>query len=282
MSTAFEDHRARLVALAYRVLGSRAEADDVVQEAHLRFLRTESPVDSPKAWLDRVVTNLCLDQLKSARVARETYVGTWLPEPVATEGGRWQDGPADPESISLAFLSLLELLSPLERAVYVLAEAFDYAPDEIASVLAKEPAAVRQTLHRAREHVRAGRPRFAPSAAAHERLLSVFLGAVMAGDVSRVEALLAADAVARTDGGGRAKAALRDIRGAQKVARFVFGLAKKVGPELHLEVREINGWPALVVFDGMRPVNVISVETDGERIYSLFSVVNPDKLERLF
>jgi RNA polymerase sigma-70 factor, ECF subfamily len=278
----FEAHRPKLLALAYRVLNSYAEAEDVVQEAHVRWLAREpAPLDSERAWQERVVMNLCLDQLKSARARRETYVGTWLPEPVLTEGALLAGAPIDVEAISLAFLTLLERLSPLERAVYVLAEAFDYSHDELATALGKEPAAVRQLLHRARAHVKSGRPRFAPDKAAHEAIMGRFFGAVMEGDVKSVEQLLASNVVVRTDGGGKVRAALNEVTGPNKAARFIIGVKDKAAPTVRYELHEVNGWPSVVAFDGELPISVTQLETDGELIYSLSTVNNPDKLRAL-
>ena len=279
MADEFETHRPRLLALAYRLLGSWVEAQDVVQETHIRWSEIDAAtIDAPSAWLNRVVTNACLDVLKSARVQRETYVGPWLPEPVATDARMLAGEPVDPESISLAFLTLLERLSPLERAVYVLAEAFDYTHDEIAAVLGRDASAVRQLLHRAREHVRNGRPRFAPDSDTHARLLGAFASACAQGDVHAVETLLATDVVARSDGGGRVRAALRPVHGANNVARLVVGLVRKGGHSMRAEIREVNGWPALIMFDGEQTIGVTEIETDGTHIFGLSVVTNPEKL----
>lgn len=277
----FEQHRPALFSLAYRLLGTASDADDVVQEAHVRWLAKRDEVQAPKAWLERVVTNLCVDHLKSARVQRETYVGPWLPEPVETSQATLRGEPVDLEAVSLGFLALLERLSPLERAVYVLVEAFDYAPDEVAQVLGREPAAVRQLLHRAREHVREGRPRFAPSPELHLAMLGTFFAAVQSGDVKRVEALLVSNAKAVTDGGGRAKAATNVVQGADRVARFIIGVAQKAGPDVTFDVREVNGWPAVVGVQGGVVISLSQLETDGERVFSLSVVVNPDKLRHV-
>ena len=279
MSDPFIVHRNRLLALAYRLLGSWADAEDVVQDAHVRWLDADaSTIESPRAWLERVVTNRCLDVMKSARTRRETYVGPWLPEPVPTGAETLLGEKIDPESLSLAFLTLLERLSPLERAVYVLAVAFDYTHAEIATALGRDEAAMRQLLHRAREHVREGRPRFAPDRAAHAQLLGAFAAACMQGDVSQIEVLLARDAVVRSDGGGSAKAALREIHGANSSARFVVGITRKGGAAFEVEMRDVNGWPALVGFVAGKPALVLEIETDGAQIYTVSMVLNPTKL----
>jgi RNA polymerase sigma-70 factor (ECF subfamily) len=182
----FGGHRAWLFALAYRMLGTATDAEDVLQEAHLRFSEHGAEVEHPRRWLEQVVMRLCLDHLKSARWRREEYVGPWLPEPLDTEGALLQGMLVDPESVSLAFLTLLERLSPLERAVFVLVEIFDYSADEAATALGREPPAVRQLLHRARGHVHAAKPRFAVSQEAHFAILGAFFAAVQAGDVKKV------------------------------------------------------------------------------------------------
>lgn len=275
----FAAHRSRLFGLAYRMLGSAAEAEDVLQEAHVRWQAADhATVTAPGGWLTTVVSRLCLDQLKSARARRETYVGPWLPEPLPTE--RVAD-PPDLESISLAFLVLLEALSPLERAVFVLREVFDYEFAEVAVILGREEAACRQLAHRAREHVRAKRPRFARSREQHERLLGAFLAAAAQGDLEGLQRLLADDVVAWSDGGAKAKAARNPVYGPDRVARLCLGLGKKAAPGLVVAVEEINGWPAAVLRVGDHVVATMAIETDGAKIYSMQVIVNPDKLEQL-
>lgn len=276
--SAFEEHRSRLLTVGYRLLGSRTEAEDVIQEAHLRWLdRGQREAEHPRAWLERTVINLCLDERRSARVRRETYVGCWLPEPLENEDPAL--GPErEVEHVSLAFLTLLERLSPLERAVYVLTEAFDYSPDELAAVLDRTPAAVRQLLHRAREHVSAERPRFSVDKATHQQMLERFFAAVVTGNVADVEALLAKDAVVRSDGGGKVRAAINVVQGSDRAARFMLGVAQKGDPRAQYEFREINRMPSLVgVLEG-RVISVSQLETDGERVTAINVVVNPDKL----
>jgi RNA polymerase sigma-70 factor (ECF subfamily) len=261
------------------MLGTATDAEDVLQEAHLRFAEHAAQVRHPKRWLEQVVTRLCLDQLKSARARREEYVGPWLPEPLETEGARLQGKPVDPESVSLAFLTLLERLSPLERAAFVLVEIFDYTAEEAATALGREPPAVRQLLHRARAHVQAAKPRFAPSREAHLAILGAFFTAVQTGDVKKVESFLAKDARAVMDGGGQAKTALNVVRGADRVARLFTGLSKKkIDPSLRYEVREVNGWPALVILQNAAIVRVAAIETDGDVVFGISVCMNPAKL----
>jgi RNA polymerase sigma-70 factor (ECF subfamily) len=281
MTDPFVEHRPRLLALAYRMLGSLAEAEDAVQDTHEKWLRTaREEVLSPRAWLEKTLTNRCLDVLGSARLQREEYVGTWLPEPVATDTGPLAGEKLD--TISLAFLTLLERLSPLERAVFVLAEAFDYSTPEIAKALGREEPAVRQLLHRAREHVHTGRPRFSPTREAHETLLTTFLAAVAEGDVAKVESLLASDAVLRTDAGGKARAALNEIAGANRVARGLIGISRKGAPPAGFAMRELNGAPMMLLLDEEGCVTgVFDVETDGEHIFTVSVVINPDKLKHV-
>lgn len=273
----FEAHRSSLQAIAYRMLGSAAEAEDVVQEAWLRWQGTEREgVRSERAFLSTVVTRLCLDRLKSARASREEYVGPWLPEPIRT------DTQVDPESISLAFLVLLESLSPVERAVYLLHEVFGYSHAEVAEMVGKEEAACRQILHRARGHIQARRPRFAPSKEAHERLVTGFMSACLSGDLAGLKSLLAADVTSWADGGGKVRgASLNPVRGADSVARLFIGLMKKVPAGITLELTEVNGWPSVILRLSGALFDVMSFETDGEHIHAIRSVLNPEKLARL-
>jgi RNA polymerase sigma-70 factor (ECF subfamily) len=233
-------------------------------------------VRSDRAFLSTVVTRLCLDRLKSARASREQYVGPWLPEPVRT------DTPVDPESISLAFLVLLESLSPVERAVYLLHEVFGYSHSEVAAMVDKEEAACRQLLHRARAHIQARRPRFAPSKEAHERLVMGFMSACFSGDLEGLKRLLAQDVTSWADGGGKVRgASLNPVRGAESVARLFIGLMKKAPAGVMPEFTEVNGWPAVVLRLNGTVFDVMSFETDGERIHAIRSVLNPEKLAQV-
>lgn len=273
----FETHRPSMIAIAYRMLGSAAEAEDIVQEAWLRWqAATREGVRSDRAFLSTVVTRLCLDRLKSARASREQYVGPWLPEPVRT------DTPVDPESISLAFLVLLESLSPVERAVYLLHEVFGYSHSEVAEMVDKEEATCRQLLHRARTHIQARRPRFAPSKEAHERLVTGFMSACLSGDLEGLKRLLAQDVTSWADGGGKVRGASRNpVRGAESVARLFIGLMKKAPAGVTPELTEVNGWPAVVLSLDGTVFDVMSFETDGERIHAIRSVLNPEKLAQV-
>jgi len=283
----FEAHRPHLFGIAYRMLGSAADAEDVVQDAYLKWQSApRDDVRSERAFLSTMITRLCLDQLASARVRREKYVGPWLPEPVRTGSDAAVPpsflDPPDLESISLAFLVLLQSLTPLERAVYLLHEVFDYSHGEIAQILGREEASCRQLLHRAKASVSAGRPRFAPDKQAHQALLGNFMSAIGGGDLEGLKRLLAHEVTAWSDGGGKASAATQVLHGIDQVARFYHGLGKKMPVEgIAIAVEEINGWPALVIREKGEIGTVISLETDGQLIYGIRAVRNPDKLARL-
>lgn len=278
MNEGFEAHGPRLKALAYRLLGSWAEAEDVVQDAHLAFAKLlERPV-SDKAWLEKVVTNKCLDVLKSARSRREEYVGPWLPEPMLTTELQAE---RDPASVSLAFLTLLERLSPLERAAFVLTEAFDYSSEELGHTLNRDAAAVRQLLHRAREHVQATRPRFHADDATRQQVMTAFFTAVSSGDVAAIEQVLVEQARLRSDGGGKVRAALNELVGATRIARFFVGIQQKNTVAFDYRVEHLNGAPSLLVSAEGVVQMVVQLETDGQRVTEVALVLNPEKLEAL-
>jgi RNA polymerase sigma-70 factor (ECF subfamily) len=273
-----DELRPLLFSLAYRMVGSAAEAEDLVQEAFLRFHRTES-VDAPKAFLTTVVTRLAIDHLRSARVRREAYVGPWLPEPLVSVPGAAERVEAD-ETLSIAFLTLLERLTPVERAVYVLHELFGYGHDEIAAIVEKSSANCRQILVRARKHVDAGRTRYEPSRERREALLNRFLAAVRLGDVDGLVGLLAADAVHYADGGGKAQATRLPIYGGDKVARL-WGNLRNRQLEYELRLVDVNGQPgvAAVAPDGTL-LTVLTIDVVDDRVQTVWAVVNPDKLAR--
>jgi RNA polymerase sigma-70 factor (ECF subfamily) len=263
------------MAVAYRMLGSAADAEDAVQDAWLRWTDVdEASILAPKAWLSTALGRLCLDRLKSAYARRQAYVGPWLPEPVATHE------PVDVESISLGFLLLLERLSPLERVAFVLHHVFDHSHSEIAAALGSTDAAVRQAFHRAKEHIASDRPRFAVSREDHERLVRAFLGAVSEGDVERMQSLLVEDAVLAADSAGKVRGAARKpVRGNTSIARSFAAFKAKLPSFIqHFEVREINGWPGLVAHNSDGILLVVSFETDGNQIHAIRSILAPDKL----
>ena len=277
----FEAYRPRLFGLAYRLLGSAAEAEDVVQEAFLRWHRTDRRrIDSPPAWLAKVVTNLSLTVLDSARVRRERYVGPWLPEPVLTG-----DGSLDPpetaerrESVSLALLVLLERLTPVERGVFVLREAFGYSYSEIADVFDRSEANCRQILHRATLRLGEHRKRFTPSPAEHHQITAGFLAAALAGDLPALERLLTDEVVAWSDGGGRVSTARRPVYGRDRVARYVAGVRRWAADGTRCVITEVNGEPAVVGVAGREVLWVMVLEITDGRISALRNVINPDKL----
>jgi RNA polymerase sigma-70 factor, ECF subfamily len=275
-------HRGRLLGLAYRMLGSRSDAEDVVQDAYLRFAGA-GDVHNPEAFLVTIVTRLCLDRLKSAKAQREVYVGPWLPEPVCDAEGLSPDAATElADDLSFALLLALDRLSPMERAAFLLHDVFDTPFAEIAAMLDRSEASCRQLATRARRAVRDNRP--APSATpdSHARLVTAFSDAVASGNVRQLAELLRADAVALTDGGGRKFAALNPIVGADKVARFFIGIAgKTAGQHVRIEPAVINGAVgALLYLDGELDLT-LSMAIDGERIAAIYVVRNPDKLRHL-
>jgi RNA polymerase sigma-70 factor (ECF subfamily) len=269
----------RLFGLAYRMLGSRQEAEDAVQEAFLRWYRTETDdIRSPEAWLTTVLSRICLDRLRSLAAERKVYVGPWLPEPLVAE-----EQPPDrrveiASDLSMALLIILERLSPEERAAFLMRDVFDCGYPEIGRVLGKTEAACRQLGHRARERVRGGKPRFDVSEAAHRRLVERYVRAVQARDVDQIAALLAPDAVLLSDGGGKARAARRPIVGANRIARLEAGVLRKLPDRLTFQIASVNGRTGAVGYLDGRPFAVTAFETDGERILSVMRVLNPDKL----
>jgi len=276
----FSEHRAYLLSLAYRMLGSMADAEDLVQETYLRWQQTpRDEIRSPRAFLTTILTRLALNHLDSARVRREQYVGPWLPEPIVTAE------PTDPaelsESLTMAFLVVLESLSPLERAVFLLHEVFDYSHAEVAEITGSTEAACRQAFRRAKAAIAARRPRFKPSPSAAERLTSRFLDAVHAGNIDDLLSMLHQDAVSYSDGGGQTRAALNPIYGADRVARFLIGVARKGGREFRREPVLINGQPGFIgLLEGeIRAAMVLDIEDD--RIRTVYIVVNPQKLQNL-
>ena len=288
MTETFEDYRPLLFSIAYRMLGSAMEAEDMVQEAYLRYQAAQrASIQSLKPFLTTIVTRLCLDQLKSARVQREAYVGQWLPEPVLTgsDDTFLTTSPeaqlSQYESISMAFMLLLESLSPLERAVFLLREVFDYDYSEIASIVERDEAACRQHYSRARKHVNENRPRFEPSPDTHRRILNRFLEVVESGKVDGLVNLLAEDVVTIGDGGGKVAASPRPVRGREQVMRLFTGLTRLTPPGTTYEIAEVNGQPALIVRVDGKPFSVMTFETNGQQVTFIRVVANPDKLARL-
>jgi RNA polymerase sigma-70 factor, ECF subfamily len=272
-----EELRPLLFSLAYRMVGAVGDAEDLVQEAYLRFHREREHVEQPKAFLTTVVARLAIDHLRSARVRREAYVGPWLPEPLVGDPGV-DHGVERDETLSLAFLAMLERLTPVERAVFVLHEAFGYSHDEIAAIIEKSSASSRQLLARARRHVKPERPRFEPSRREREALLTRFLDAARAGNVQALVELLAADAVSYADGGGKARATRLPIYGAAKVARLWAKLGTDQWPAA-ISLADVNGQPGVVATDADgRVISVLTLEVADGRVQAVWVVVNRDKL----
>lgn len=278
----FETHRPRLFGLAYRMLGSAEEAEDAVQDAYLRFSGADrATIEYPGAWLAKVVTNLCLTRLTSARARREQYVGPWLPEPVVTSDGAL--GPLESaeqrDAVSMALLVLLERLTPTERAVYVLREAFAYGHREIAETLDLTEANCRQLYRRAVRRVSEERARFESTRERQEELVRSFLTAAREGDLSGLEKLLAADVVWSSDGGGKVTAARRPIEGRDKVVRFLAGATRTFLAGVDFTAVEINGATALATWEGDTLLSVVAFELRGGLVAQAWAVVNPDKLD---
>ena len=280
----FETYRPYLFAIAYRMLGSAMDAEDIVQETYLRY-QTHRPehVDSLKAYLTTILTRLCMDQLQLARRKREQYVGPWLPEPIQTDEAAEASDPERrvdmEESISLAFLMLLEQLQPFERAVFLLREVFGYEFAEIAAILEKSEAACRRSFSRAKQRLRDHRPRFPASRETHQQLLTGFLRAVQVGDMAALTGMLADDVTLWADGGGKVKgAATRPVYGRDSVARFMVGTRRFWPDDASVESEEVNGQIALVVHIGGQPFTVLTVEVEQGKIQAIRIVANPEKL----
>jgi RNA polymerase sigma-70 factor (TIGR02957 family) len=280
----FADHRKLLFSIAYRILGSAADAEDVVQDAWFKWSADDrSHVADPKSYLARIVSNLSIERLRSTRRQRETYVGPWLPEPILTETDAAEDV-ATAESVSLAMLVVLETLSPLERAVFVLKEVFDFSYAEIAEAVERSESAVRQAGHRARGHIQARRPRFEADRATKRAATEQFFAATTGGDINALMELLAPDVTLWTDGGGKVRQAMRPIIGAENVARWIAGTISRPyeGVEIRdmtAEVVEINGAPGIVMSGAGRVIATITVDLGADgRIVTVHNIANPDKL----
>ncbi len=286
----FEAHRTHLIGIAYRMLGEMSAAEDVAQEAWLRWQRADGEgIRDPRAWLSAVAVRLSLDALRKARTRRETYVGPWLPEPILPDDVRAlaADAPAAraelASDLSLALLHVLERLSPEERAALILHDAFDCDYAVIAQALEKSEAACRKLVSRARERVKTDRPRHTVDRGQHQDLLQRFAAASASADTSALMKLFAPDVVLYSDGGGKAKAALNPIYGADKVTRFLAGVMGKFRPKNGFEIVlvEINGMPGFVLKEEGGMHSALTVEFDGDTMSALYFVRNPDKLERI-
>src|SRR6267143_4299873 len=281
---AFDQYRNLLFSIAYRMLSSVTDAEDMLQETFIRWQQSaEENVRSPRAFLVTIISRLCINHLQSARVRREEYVGQWLPEPIVTDPG------SDPfgiikvdESLSMAFLVLLERLTSIERAVFLLREIFEYEYSEIASILGQSEANCRQILRRARQHVSEARPRFRASSEERSNLLERFLRATSQGDMNALVDLLASDVVLHSDGGGKALAVPNLIAGANNVARGILGSLEKLVPRnLLTRIAAINGQPGIVSYLNGKPHSVLTLDTSEGRIRAIYVLTNPEKLAHL-
>jgi RNA polymerase sigma-70 factor (ECF subfamily) len=283
----FEEYRSLLFAIAYRMLGSAMEAEDIVQEAYLRYRATPpESIRTLKSFLTTIVHHLCIDHLKSAQRRREDYEGPWLPEPIITDDSTTQPSPlhqiTERESISMAFLVLLENLSPLERSVFLLREVFDYEYAEIAQITGRNETTCRQLFSRAKKHIKEHRPRFTASPEAHAKMVGRFMEVCIAGDIDGLMSLLAEDVTAWTDGGGKVAGASRlPIQGRDKVARGLVGLLARSPEGTTFEMIEANGLPALLIRVKGQIVGVLTLEVEGDFIHTMRNVANPDKLAHL-
>ena len=280
----FEQYRVLLFSIAYRMTGSASDAEDLVQETYLRYQASASQkIVSLKAYLTTIITRLALDYLKSARVVREQYIGTWLPEPILTseDGGGPLADLEQQEAVSLAFLRLLEALSPPERAVFLLHEVFDYPFSEVGVMLEKSPANCRQIFHRARQALQDKRARFEPEPQRQRQLLLSFLAASQAGDLAALTSLLAQDAVSWSDGGGKVQTNLKPIYGQQAVARFWLSVTSKTPRPLTFTLAGVNGSPALLCWDEGNLAGVISLALSAGGIQEIYALLNPEKLAYL-
>lgn len=282
-AAAFEQHRAKLRGVAYRMLGSRSDAEDVVQDAYLRWHRASlEDIRSVEAWLVTVVTRLSIDRLRRAKVERESYVGPWLPEPLVEN----QAPPADAaselaSSLSVAFLVVLERLAPEERAAFLLHEVFENGYDEIAQILGKSEPACRQMVSRASKRVREARPRVQVNEAARTALLDRFVQAIVTGDKEAMMELLATDAVWLSDGGGKARAALKPVLGSDAIARFAIGVIGRHAHHAVFRRVNVNGEAGLALYFEGQLISVMSIRTDGARILDVFCTLNPEKLSQI-
>ncbi len=277
--TTFEKARGRLFGLAYRMLGTRADAEDLVQETYVRWHQVDHvTVENPEAWLVTTTTRLAIDRLRRLKTEREAYVGPWLPQPIvsAAPPDRQLDLAAD---LSIAFLTLLERLAPEERAAFLLHDVFDVGYSEIALVIERSEAACRQVVHRARERVRGERKRFDVTEAEKASLLQKFMAAMDARDEQALLQLFAPDATWTADGGGKTPASPRPIVGRDRIAKLVIGLREKFwAVDRTIEFATVNGETGLCIRDGNRVTATMSIATDGERIHAVYAVVNPEKL----
>lgn len=277
-ATVFEEHRSLLFTIAYEITGTATDAEDVLQESYLRWSAVDTDgIGNQRAYLAKTVTRQALNFLRSTQRRRENYVGPWLPEPVVTLPDVAEDAVLA-DSLSFAMLVVLESLSPDERAVFVLREVFDFPYSEIAEATGKSPAAVRQLASRAKSHVQARQPRFDVDAQRQKAVTDRFIAATLGGDLQALMDVLAPGAVLLSDGGGKVSAARRPVIGADHIARFLLGIAKKPIPDMRVETASLNGMPAILIYSGDVVDLAVLVESDNDHVTGLYLVRNPDKL----
>ena len=279
----FDSHRRRLQGIAYRMLGSVAEAEEVVQDAWLRWHEADkASFDSAEAWLVTVVTRLSIDRLRAAKVQREHYIGAWMPEPTLTES---PDTPEESleraDNISVAFLAVLERLAPEARAAFLMREVFDADYDEVALTLGKSEAACRQLVHRAKAQVQDARPRYQVSRETHQRLLRAFADAAARGSMHDLKALMTEEVELIGDGGGKVQSFSKVLTGNQRLAQLYYSLWRRMGPVVHMELVEINGEPGLLRFVDGELESAQTFEIEDDRIARIRVQRNPDKLARI-
>ncbi len=281
-TSTFEALRRRLFGIAYRMIGTSADAEDIVQEAYIRWHEADtSEIRSAEAWLVSVVTRLSIDRLRKASVEREKYIGPWLPEPLLTDYTNPEEQLEKASDLSMAFLVLLERLAPVERAAFLLHDVFDCAYPVIASILRKSESACRQVVHRARERVRSEQPRFKATEEQRRSLITKFMAAANASDEVGLLSLFKEDATLMSDGGGIVNAARRIVSGRRRIARLFALLKKKLGHRFQQRVVSINGEPGLLTFIDGALFSTTSIETNGTSITALYTVINPEKLTRV-
>lgn len=283
----FETYRPLLFSIAYRMLGTAMEAEDIVQDTYLRYSQTEwESIKSHKYYLTTITTRLCINKMQSAQSQRENYVGNWLPEPILTDNQSLLENPSERmnthDSISMAFLVLLESLSASERAVFILREVFDYKYGEIAQIIEKSEDACRQLFSRAKTHLRNNRPRFEPDPKQHEMMLTNFLQAINAGDLDNLVAMLADDALLIGDGGNKRGAATRPIHGNQNIATFFLGIRRFYDDlQLQPQIKVVNGYPAIILYQDETVYALVSLDISDNKIKQIHLVSNDEKLQGL-
>lgn len=282
MNDTFAEYRSYLFSIAYRMLGSVMDAEDMVQDAYLRWQSVDhSNVEQPKSFLAKMTTRLCIDHQRSAQVRRETYIGPWLPEPLATAAPNTEDVVLLADTLSIAFLRLLERLTPTERAVFLLRHVFDYEYREISDIVQKNEAACRQLYRRARQHLVQEAPRFDTDWSQQQTIVHAFWEACQQNDAAALRDILAEDVVMWSDGGGRVTAARKPVQSVEKVITFLFGIMRLAPPSYRVKLAVFNHQPAAQVWVDEQLITVMIVDVRHGRIQNIYSIVNPEKLRHL-